>query len=62
MPAVATTAIGSRPASRSLAMACASAGTDIRNSASLATRRTFSWPMPSTIAALSIDECAWSLA
>ncbi len=62
VPTVATTAIGSRPAARSAAIAWASAGTDIRNSPSLSIRRTFSWPTPRTIADLSIEEWAWSLA
>ena len=62
VPCVATTAIGSLPAARSRAIAAASAGTDIRKASSLSIRRTFSWPIPRTIAALSIEEWAWSLA
>jgi hypothetical protein len=58
VPTVATTAHGRCPSARSLSISASSAAGTIRYSASVATRTTFSSPMPSVIAALSIELCA----
>ena len=60
VPTVATTAIGMIPAARSAAMAFASSSGRMRNSSSAGIRVSASWPRPSRITALSMEECACS--
>src|SRR4051812_24636355 len=60
VPTVATTATGSQPAARSCAIASASASARMRNELSLAIFLSESCPRPSTMTALSMDECVWS--
>ena len=60
VPTVATTAIGSRPAPRSSAIATRRASARIENRSSTGMRRIASRPRPSVSTALSIDECVCS--
>ena len=60
VPTVATTAIGSNPAARSSAIAAASSVGPHAELRVAAIFRSDSWPSPSRMTALSIDECACS--
>ena len=60
VPTVATTASGVTPRARSAAMASRRASGRIRNSSSAGIWDSASWPSPSVMIALSIDECACS--
>ena len=62
VPAVATTAMGSRPWTRSSAISASSATGSMRNAASTGTLRKFASPRPRAMTALSTDECDCSLA
>ena len=58
VPSVAQTKKGTRPAAMSCWIAAASASGRIANFSSTGTSRRFARPIPATIAAFSIDECA----
>ena len=59
VPTVATTAIGVTPTARSFVIACSRWSGRIRNTSSVSICLVHRRPIPSAIAALSIELCAW---